>query len=309
MLQFLSRYRSPVVGSLKETLRNFGITNPFNPSVQYTMDGLVVAIRGLRNDAAKPFDAFLMRFDNAGTLLGPVVSLGERFGSELSAPVCDPKLFIRDNRCWMTFNTGHFEQPNRIFISQVEPELGPLVEVNFPEREKIEKNWAFFEHEGTLHALYRALPPIVLRETGQDKDVIQFERVRELEPQSIASPRMQTKQPFLTIGTQPVLVDPERSRFVFIGHRRWYRKGKRLYLGTPLSLSLNEKQARVKSYNRFLAHSARAILGSKIKHNPNLFSCTYFSGMSLSGSNALVSYGINDVDFSVAEVPLSAWPD
>ena len=47
------------------------------------------------------------------------------------------------------------------------------------------------------------------------------------------------------------------------------------------------------------------MLGASKKHNPNLLSCTYYSGLVANDTTALISYGINDLDFSFAEVTKS----
>ena len=39
------------------------------------------------------------------------------------------------------------------------------------------------------------------------------------------------------------------------------------------------------------------MVGSKIKHNTNLFSCTYFSGIHTKSDLIQLGYGVNDVAF------------
>ena len=306
MLQFMSRHRSPLLAGLKTDLRATGISNIFNLSIQHSNAGFIVTFRGLKRGAKKPFDAFIGRCDVDGRLVAPVVSLGEHYAAELGVPVCDPKLLRSGSRCWMTFNTGHFEKPNRIFVAQVEPDLGPLWEVAYDGRSKIEKNWAFFEHDGALHALYNAAPTIVLREAGRFGQTIRFERLSIADTAAGKAKKKTTKQPQITIGTQPVLLD-DAGTYGFIGHRRWYWRGKRIYLGTPMTLRMNNGAPDVVPSGKLWAHSLPALFGDRIKHNPNLISCTYFAGMSVSDGRALVSYGINDVDFSMAEMPLTGW--
>ena len=46
-----------------------------------------------------------------------------------------------------------------------------------------------------------------------------------------------------------------------------------------------------------MVHSRDSVQGSGVKHNSNLLSCTYFSGLQASDSGITLGYGINDVDF------------
>ncbi|EEE37689.1 hypothetical protein RKLH11_1525 [Rhodobacteraceae bacterium KLH11] len=301
------RRSSVITRKLTEALLDTGVVNLFNPSIQATAEGYSAAFRGLAKGAQKPFDSFLVHFDSDCAPLGRAISLGELFRSQIGTHVCDPKLFRIGGRCWVTFNTGHFERPNRIFVAVIGPELGPLLEVDYPDRTEVEKNWAFFEQEGKIHALYDACPTVILREKSRLDGKIIFERVTDWDSKQDASNQKATKQPKVTIGTPLELLDPMRNLYGFIGHRRWYWRGKRLYLGSPMTLKLDAEGAHIHTTSHIWTHSLRSMLGDQTKHNPNLISCTYFSGLSVTADKVLVSYGINDVDFSLAEMPLTWW--
>ena len=43
-----------------------------------------------------------------------------------------------------------------------------------------------------------------------------------------------------------------------------------------------------------MVHSPESLLGSAVKHNTNLYSCTYFSGLQASDSGIALGYGINE---------------
>ncbi len=307
MLLTINRFSAPHSQRIAQGLRSTGIVNLFNPSIQTSNDGFCVAFRGLAKGTSKPFQGFLARIDNETAQIGPVLNLTKLLEPEIGAPVCDPKLFRAGSRCWLTFNTGHFERPNRIYVAQVEPELGPLFLISFADRSEIEKNWAFFEHDGLLHALYSISPLIILRETMRENGVIHFHPLDATEKDNISGSNTFTGQPQLTIGTQLSALDSSGTLFGLISHRRHYLRGKRIYLGVPTTLHFERDGYRISTGKRTWTHSMRALLGSSTKHNPNLFSCTYFSGMTVIENKALVSYGINDVDFSLAEVPLTYW--
>ena len=43
-----------------------------------------------------------------------------------------------------------------------------------------------------------------------------------------------------------------------------------------------------------------SISGSRIKHNTNLHSCTYFSGLQVQGDLVRIGYGVNDIDYGAS---------
>ena len=49
----------------------------------------------------------------------------------------------------------------------------------------------------------------------------------------------------------------------------------------------------------FLAHSIVSLFGNKIKLNPNLISCTYFSGLQSYKKKWIISYGVNDIQWKI----------
>lgn len=307
MFQTITRLRLSEDRAVAQGLREAGVDNLFNPSLQRSEQGLLVAFRGLAKGTEKPFQAFLARMDGSGQLREPVLNLSRLFEPQIGAPVCDPKLFRAQGRCWLTFNTGHFESPNRIFVLAIEPELGPLYRVDLPGRSEHEKNWGFFEHDGRLHALYNVDPLVVLREVGRDEQSIRFAPWPSPSGDQGGGAGSLASQPKLTIGTQPAALDPSGQRYGFITHRRFYWRGKRVYLGKPAVLQTRADGFALQTSPHLWVHSWRALAGDRLKHNPNLLSCSYFSGMMVEGETATISYGINDIGFSIAQMPLSHW--
>ena len=94
-----------------------------------------------------------------------------------------------------------------------------------------------------------------------------------------------------------------KGSLYFMCHSKFFIKGKRLYLGRLMELIEHEGTWSSVARTGFLAHSARALVGAKEKLNPNLISCTYFSGLFVDkGDDLFVSYGVNDIDFGVARM-------
>lgn len=275
-----------------------GIESIFNPSICIDTNGMMVAFRGLPQGTEKPFHAFVARIDSSTLTITKLRNLTRELMPRIGYPIADPKLFSFGGECWVTFNTGHFERPNSIYVMKVGSEGGVPLRVVLPGRGEIEKNWGFFEKDGLLHALYGLDPLVVLRERTRDEDRIDFDAITE-------TAEALSRTPQLTIGTQPVCLPGYPDRLALIAHRRSYFRRKRVYTGRSVVVDLRESRAIIGKYP--MLHSLAALLGSKVRHNPNLLSCTYFSGMVIKENNAYVTYGINDVGFSVANLPLSHW--
>ena len=302
MFVSLRHRATPFTQALSDALAGSGVENIFNPSVLTIGQKTWLAFRGLPQGGEKPFRAFLLSANNASARLEPssLVDLTGIFERHVGCPVADPKLFSLNDRPWVTFNTGHFENPNSIYIAPLSPDIGQPLRVDLEERSKIEKNWGFFEQDGSLRAVYGLDPLMILAETHRTDDTV-FMR-----PTSPLFRAQRKKKPRITLGSQPVWLSGSGTKMAVIAHRRHYFRGKRVYTGRPAILDLEAQTARWAKTPWF--HSFRALLGDDVRHNPNLLSCTYFSGLSIYGQNMIVSYGINDVGFAIAEVPASAWP-
>lgn len=59
--------------------------------------------------------------------------------SRSTSEVRDPKVFHYLGSVWITFNTGHTEAPNRIFVVEIWPHVGNCYECRLIGRSPIEK--------------------------------------------------------------------------------------------------------------------------------------------------------------------------
>lgn len=300
MFLTLARHSTARTRCIYDTLSTSGIVNVFNPSVLKCGNVTSVAFRGLTPGIGKPFRAFFTAVDAERKIAKPQVwDLTAAFMPFTGFPVADPKLFAFDGRVWITFNTGHFEKPNSIYVAPLSPQIGRPLRVELPQRQKIEKNWGFYEDAGQLCALYSLDPLVILTSQSRDADAITMQaQVEQL-------PRLNSKRPTLTIGTQPVRLAGPDGPLALMAHRRCYFRRKRLYTGRPVLVDPASGAVGVGASPWF--HSLRALGGDRVRHNPNLLSCTYFSGLTLDGANLIVSYGINDVNFAFAEMPQDVW--
>jgi len=198
--------------------------------------------------------------------------------------VSDPKLLILNDIVYCTFNTGYSPlNANKILLIEIQDKT--IINYSFcsyKNRNRVEKNWAFYTLNLELYCVYNLYPLIILKAiktTQNNIEFVEFFNNKAKEDDSY------------TLGT-PVL--KFGNELIFIAHKKISKKGKRLYLGKPFTIILGEIPKLV-SKKAYLYHSVKALFGSKHKFNKNLFSCIYFSGISIVNSKICLSYGINDV--------------
>lgn len=102
-----------------------------------------------------------------------------------------------------------------------------------------------------------------------------------------------------SIGTQLAW---EGEKGFLIAHLKIHYFGKLLYLGQFVKVWFENNDVHAEIGGGYLLHSFKALLGNRTKHNKNLLSCTYFSGLRTTDDGMQVGYGINDVDFAFAEM-------
>lgn len=209
----------------------------------------------------------------------------------------DPKFFTHKNEVFITFNTGYVtNSENDIYIMSVSEKLGTPLKCNYNNRSRIEKNWGFWSNKDRLFCIYSVTPLQFLEVVSWDEKNVNLENVLVTEHDGFDSE--------LTIGTQPLNFD---NKLYFFAHKKYFSYFKRLYIGKLISLQLdvNEKcifikRKNISNYTFF--HDLKSLLGSKIKLNKNLLSCTYFSSLFYYEGEVYVGYGVNDVQAKVRKV-------
>lgn len=139
----------------------------FNPTILPEGDGFRCFFRAVGPDGRRSVRR--ARISSGFHQEGPI----EDWSSEIQAVspgivwIADPRAFLALGRRYITFNTGHSETPNRIFVVEVDtagrPIGVPFEAVRTDSRRPIEKNWGFFEHAGTLYTIYSLAPLEILR--------------------------------------------------------------------------------------------------------------------------------------------------
>lgn len=277
-------------------LRRIGLRRAFNPSLRYHRGRLYVAMRV--PGSGTTVGACLVDLGGGGEAgTGEPVDLAAMVAEVGIGLVADPKLVSLGQELWVTFNTGYVESGNELYLMRLTPEPDRPQRCVLASRRPVEKNWAFFEADGRLYALYSVDPPLVLAASDVGADTITFTPLG-------GSPRHETRtgrRPWmeLTIGSQ--VVPRDSGELALIAHEKIVIGGRRSYFGRAALVHDPLTTPRLAVSRARLVHSLRAMAGARAKRNPNLVSATYISGFQLDGDAALLGYGINDRDLAVAE--------
>jgi hypothetical protein len=274
-----------------EVIKDTGLGNVFNPSFYESSRVNVYAFRAIPHGSHK-----LESYVSVETPSGRTLSrISPELYPALNVPrLIDPRVFTIGEDIYLTFNSGWLPSGrNDIFVMQIYPTIERPKKVEFEGRQDMERNWAFFTEGGEVYAIYRISPLIILR----------LEQVSESAWFMVELFRNDDQSEFhdLTLGTQPVRY---ADRHYFMAHRKYLFRQKKLYLGRLCALDTAERA--VTLADTWMAHSPQSLLGNAVKHNSNLFSCTYFSGLQASSSGLSLGYGINDVDFGFSTLDLEA---
>jgi hypothetical protein len=192
----------------------------------------------------------------------------------------DPKIFRLGEDVYATFNSGWIPQGNDIFVMKIYPRFETPKRVVFAGCREQERNWAFFSEGGEIFALYQVSPLRILRLANERAHVWEMEQIY----------RAETLGQDLSIGTP---LSGSDGKYSFVGHKKIFLGRKKIYLGRFCQFDFHGKK--ISLGKNWLVHSMRSLLGSTTKHNDNLISCTYFSGIQESESSVSLGYGINDV--------------
>ena len=286
----------PATTGLDQAVAAHGLNNAFNPSLAVHAGATFVAFRAEASPGRKPFHAYVLRTDRDGGQ--QLIDLTER-AADLGLPkIADPKLVRLGDDLFVTFNTGNVHHgQNDIYLQRISPVLSPPQRCMLERRRMVEKNWGFYAlDDGVVRAIYTLAPLTILRleagTPGTDDDLAFVPELEALAPERF---------PRLHIGSQPLVLSSTRA--LIAANQQWPIPGlpRKIYFGRIAEVDLRARML-TRVSRRGLIHSWRSMLPQRKRHNPGLFSATYFSGMSVLDEDLVLSYGINDMSCGVARV-------
>jgi hypothetical protein len=299
-VQRLCRHPAGWFASALQALAEAGrYSNVFNPSLARFDGRWHLAFRAEGNPGEKPFRALYT--SSVGERFLPPLDLSQALAHAAFPRIADPKLVALGDSLYVTFNTGHLEgAANALYLMRVSPTLGAPQRCEVEARQTVEKNWAFYlDRRGELSVIYSLSPLARLRHVSGmlgSADALLFERAAATE----------NSYKNLSIGTQLTFADAQSAYLV--AHEKPGMFGKRGYVGRLVRLILDQHgEAAITVGAARLIHSYGKLIPPRKRHNPNLLWATYFAGAVLDDSSGILSlsYGINDVEFGFAELPLA----
>lgn len=268
-------------GYFESVTRSLNVHNVFNPSFYSDDDVKIFAFRAISGKGNR-LTSFVSIEDNSRHLVERIsVDSYENLNAKR---FIDPKVTNINGEYYITFNSGWNPEGNDIYVMKVYPEMGSPKRIVYRSRQKQERNWALFSKQGEIYALYWINPLKIL--------IVKNKGVGSWEMENFYCGKKQDNTKDLTIGTQLFFFN---DQYYFIAHRKRYFRKRKIYLGRFCAFDFGKKTITPGKY--WLVHSLISLLGSRVKHNTNLFSCTYFSGLQIASKSIKLGYGINDVGF------------
>ncbi|MGX1701065.1 hypothetical protein [Microbacterium sp. NPDC055357] len=287
----------PQVTAIAETTRRHGLSNVFNASTAQHGGSTYVAFRAEATPGERPFRAYVAEYGDDGERA--LIDLTDLAAEHGIAKTADPKLVILFGELYATYNTGNVHSgTNDILLQRLTPHVGPPQRCLYADRRMVEKNWGFVElPDGSLGALYSLAPTIILRHVAGEPG--------SSGPLTFAAGSRQApagRFPRLHIGSQPFARSATTVLVAANQQRPLPGLPRKIYFGRLAEVDVvSGRLARLS--RRGLIHSWRAMLPQRTRHNPGLFSATYFSGLGIEGDQLTLAYGINDLSVGVARMP------
>jgi hypothetical protein len=291
---------------LPSAWRHFPALGPvrtFNPGLLRDGDGWlfayrVVGVDGRRRIGLCRLDGALRIVEDSLLPLSDYIRFkaGNRYSAVATQWFADPRLYRLRGRVFLYWNSGWHEPRNWQFLQELDgatlkPRGHPReLVLQGGERQKLEKNWTFFEAaDGTLYSIYSITPHRVLRFSVAGEDDIYFEEVARIDWSIEGYP---PHHGGLRGGTPAVLYSGAYWAFCHSVHdgRDGYR-----YAGAAYGFQSSPPFAPVWRPKRPLS------LGGPFKSrrlharlNPAVDEVIYPCGAAHDGTRWLVSHGIND---------------
>lgn len=296
MLKFIKNKSIDFFLVFRSHVKGHGLFNIFNPCFKDIDDHIFISFRAIDgNDIDKKILSYLYCYKKLeGTY--DIRNLSDIAMQHKVPVLADPKLVNLNDKLWLTFNSGWSKTENKIFIWNLDKLDDPPLECQYEGRNAIEKNWAFYSsrlENSSVRVLYAADTMQVLdAEFLTDKNSV---LITNRNPLNV--PKKDLKG--YTIASQIVSYDGAQY---FMVHKKIVFRKKRLYLGRLAKIVVTDCDRKIVLSKHYLSHSFFSLFGVRKKHNKNLLSCSYFSGLDIVNNEIIVSYGINDVDCNISNL-------
>lgn len=287
--------------NLSASLRDIENTYFFNPTILDIDDTINMIFRKVTADGHRKL--CYAEFDPAGTKLKDDDLKELRLEEGCAYDIkwfADPRVFYFNEQPFVCFNTGHSQYPNQQYISKLNHngEIVKTFKVCLAERQVIEKNWAFFEHNSELYCIYKYSPFEVLKMDFRGNECHAY---RAFVHQWL-SKDYQDNYGVIRGGTSPLKIDKD-TFWTIVQSRTNVDGGK--YGATIMAFSAKPPfapQKMIPTPYFKLSEKEKSDIRVNNKLNPNIKEVFYPCGAAYKNDKLFVSYGINDTALGLLQV-------
>lgn len=299
---------------------NGELVNFFNMALIETDDGYLVAYRFVSAVDSKRRIGIARLSKDFEVKKGSALPISDQIEFFTEVPqqsaewFADPRLFRLNGKIYMVWNNGHTDdETNHQYMVEIDSATGMPTSkareiILRSGRRKTEKNWAFFEAEGSIWAVYSVSPHKILR---VDLESSESEVLCDID--NISSWKSTFGDVFgaLRGGAQPIRVG---DRFINIVHSRYNMPDGVEYVAAAYEFSASYPfhPLREKPYSLNLGFDPHSdpsqhgfIDNEELKLNHTTSWVIYPTGFSISGDSYIISGGYNDSHCFVSTGPIS----
>jgi hypothetical protein len=297
------RLRMIGINLFREIVKKSKNVYQFNPSTIFIGEQIFTVWREVDKIGTRQL---FLRIDHPRNKESESYDLGKKikaFNSSIKW-IGDSRLFCRNGKLHLVFDTGHSETPNRIFIVELDKDellINSVKEViKLDARNTIEKNWNFFCEGEDLYAIYCHQPFIILKLEKESKDFLYF-RTSITHPYKVSSSCKimgeirGTSTPILTGNVYISATHSSmttRKGLVYYSHFFIFESA---FPFLPVSFSTNPVNYGI----------ASKVLRPRVKLNSGAHRVEFPSGVFKDGESLIIGFGLNDFKIGVKIMRLS----
>lgn len=272
-------------------------TNYFNPTMQPFGDGFGVILRAVGRDHLRGLRKCFINDKSEKISNFKELKLGVFKDSREINWCADPRIFIFKHRIFVSYNTGHIENPNQIYIQELDQDLNPIsdpIKLQKKDgRRNIEKNWGFFEYNNKLFAIYSVSPFVVVSiEFDENKEIAEaYEYVKY----TWSSNDIEKRYGQLRGGASPIMID---NKMYYVIQSNIKSSIGCIYTGTIMTFDafppFKPKEIAIRPIFKLTPEEYHKTPIQKL--NKKVEACLYPTGSYYDSTSAslYISYGIND---------------
>ena len=166
----LKNFSNEKTEKLKNILLSLNLTNIFNPCYKEYKKNHYICFRADSEFKYKHPDSYIIILDENYQII-TLQKLNNLYNKKYGIhKVFDPKFCELNDAIFLTFNTGPNVNGNNFYLAEINKDFPRPKKCIYEERMLMEKNWAFYNFNDKLMAIYSLKPLITLEASVIKKD-------------------------------------------------------------------------------------------------------------------------------------------